>query len=244
MTIIVNMRRIFPPNFLTSARNNNGYLSPSEKLGKIILSFTHRIDENDIRKGDPENNEPDLMFKDNSGIEITFASNRQGNKKSSIAQLKSNYHISGVESEIIQSINDSVEEKAKKKSKGNYRNVNDISIMVITLEPYLFWYGYLHGINNPYVLQSRDEFFQSLYDSYIANSVFKNIYVLQLTEFKTYNLYNVNEFYKDTNDFIVEIGSDKIENLPYCELIDLEMTEDSILDGFPLITYKYNNEFK
>ena len=220
-------------------------VSPSESLGKAVLVVVTRINENDLRKGNPNQNEPDfILMNSNLGFEITFASNREDNSKSSILRLrKSGYNVRNGEIDLIKSISYSINEKAKKKNKGNYKNVDGVSVLIISLDPLLIWYGDLHNFNHPFTLVKRDEFFKSLYIDYIQNSIFKNIFILQLTEFQTYVLFNIKNINENFGECITEIGSTNLNKLPHCIITNKSRIDGSIINGDPLIIYKYRNFF-
>ncbi|MDO9546970.1 MAG: hypothetical protein Q7J07_09530 [Pelolinea sp.] len=176
MSVIVEIQRYFPPNFFDSANKKNGFVSRSEQLSKAVLCVTLGINGEEIRKGDPNNKEPDWVTRDNDGIEVTFASERE---PSSVLQAKTGvFNADDLEQEIIASISDSIKEKSDKKQKGNYLGISNVTVFIICLYPLLNWYGHLYGFNYPRYLGNRNKFFNSLYEKYIKSSEFKNIYIL------------------------------------------------------------------
>ena len=58
-----------------------------------------------------------------------------------------------------------------------------------------------------------------------------------MTEFRTYILYDLQKFNNSTADCIIELGSKKIKQLPYCDVI-----KNKIADGVG-ITYIIHNIF-
>jgi hypothetical protein len=253
MSVNVNIDRIFPPNFFISANDDNFQISSSEKLAKAILVVAKGINEDDIRKGDPQRHEPDLVIENNTGVEVTFASNRNGLYGSNILRLKKgNHKINELETDLIDSISDSINEKSGKKNNGNYNGVNNVSLLVINLDPLLLWYGDLHGINqkegndlfsvmyNNYIqktLSRRDDFFDSIYSNYIGNDIFENIFILQMTEFKTFIFFDIKNFSNNEDNCMVEIGSNSIYKFPHCIVTATNMTEDLEVG----ITYHIHN---
>lgn len=240
MYVKVELNRFFPPNFLNGSKKSS---SPSESLAKAALIVANEINENVIRRGDPNQNEPDFVIEENRGLEVTFACNKDDETGGSIVRLRKDYDIKSIEDDIIKSISDSIQEKARKKSKGNYQKVKKVSIIVLCVEPLLFWYGFLHGFNYPSTLKKRDAFFSEIFDNYIQNDIFENVYILQLTEFKTYLLFDLLAIENNSSTCITEIGSTKIEQLPYCEITNLTKTENSLIQDHLSVSYTYKNIF-
>lgn len=247
MIIEVEIERHFPPNFFVSANEHNDNTSVSEDLGKALLVVATGIDENNIVRGNPNNYEPDFVINDNAGFEITFASNRELKKeKGNIARLKKGkYKIQDMENDLIKSIEDSISEKATKKKAGNYQTIEKVSVLVISLEPLLYWYGYLHDFDHPKTLKRRDAFFSTLYDEYIASSILENIYIAQLTEFTTIIFFDLKAFHNNSDECLTEIGAEKenLYKLPRCFKIGEKIISDSISNDSPKIIYKFGDIF-
>jgi hypothetical protein len=234
MTIIVNIERYFPPDFFKGSDD----ISVSEKLGRAIIVSILDIDENSIKRGDPVNFEPDFITDTGSGFEITFASNRNADSGSSIARLKKgNYHYSHSEEDLIASISDSVQDKADKKNNGNYKNISSVSPIIISIDTNLFWYDQEFTEKWPHTLIKKDAFFSELYKKYIETGIFENIFILLLTAEQTYVLFDIDGYYKNTDNCSITIGLRSLENLPHSKVVGIT---DNKKSG-PLITYQYHD---
>lgn len=237
MTIIVEIERYIPPRFFVSANSENNEISRSEQLAKAVLRTIFGYREDQIQKGNPNNNKPDWIVGNFLGYEVTFASNRASN--SIYATKMGEFNIHDLEHEIFTQIDASIVEKSKKVQSGNYSGVKETILFVICMEPIILWYGYLYGFDYPSELRRRDAFFENIYNDYINSKVFTNVFLLQLTEFKTYVLYDLRNFIKKPKDCITEIGISRLNMLPHCKVLNVTDNGNSILQGYPLIEYRY-----
>ena len=240
MTIIVSIERRFPPEFLAGTNSKDKTTSSSEKLGKAALLLAFGYGEKNLIRGNPDNFEPDFFTADNYGFEITFADNREGNQNGSIARLKNGqFQIHDMETDIMYSINESLKDKKNKKQKGGYKKISNVSVFVISVEPLLYWYGDLKNFHYPHTQKNRNVFFQSLYQDYIESSIFDNIFIMQLTEYQSFVLFNVKGFAQNSSDCITELKSKNPNSLPNCIITKTEMIDD----GSSLVRYEYHDVF-
>lgn len=233
MGTTIYITRFLPESFKEGTDKLNKSISQSEALSRAVFAFIKKMDDDEIIRGDANKGEPDFIFRQRFGLEVRFANNQSDSSGGSIARIyKEQYAIIGIESDIINSITDAIEDKAKK----NYKGVDSISLFIVLIDPFFGWYK--QNLQSPKWTQSRDQFFEHLYKLYIESSKFQNIYILQLTEYKTYALFDILAFNNPPSVYLTVIGSDKITSLlPYCEITDFQPDDD----WGSLFTYKMTN---
>ena len=237
MGVIVEIERYFPPDFFASASAMNNQISRSEQLSKASLCVALDFTEDELRKGEPNKNEPDWIVGDSNGIEVTFASKRE---PSSVFEAKTGkFKVGDLEQEIIDKITTSVKEKFDKRQNGNYQGITNVTVFVICLDPLLNWYGYLYNFDHPELLRKRDSFFQTLYDNYIKDAGFENIYIFQLTEFMEYILYDIKSFITNPDVCITQLGIKNTDKLPHCKVVNQKKNDASTLNGDPYLSYQF-----
>jgi hypothetical protein len=235
MGVVIHLNRYIPQEFLEGTGKKDSNMSQNESFAKSVFSFVTGISEEIIVRGDANKGEPDFIFNENDGLEVTFSSNRDGPKNSSIGRLHTRYSIDSIQNDLIESITDSLKEKANKK----YRGVNSITPFIISLDPFFGWYDTNLQFSSLWE-SKRDDFFTDLNKDYIQNGIFKNIYILQITEKKTYALFDLRAFLTPDSDFLTIIGTNKIDQLPYCE----QSKSPEMKESSELVTFEITNIIK
>jgi len=243
MGITIKSTRYIPLEFLHKNKNRDDVLSPSEALAKAMISFVDiRINESQLLKGDAAKNEPDLVYLNPMGFEVTFADYKDKThpKGVLINRLihRENYHIASPEDEIMNSIVYSINEKFEKKKAGNYKKVPLVSVFVICLEPLFTW---TRPELSSWATKKRDPFFRKLIADFISDEGFENIFLLQVSDIGTFTLFDLCAFSDGTDSFSRELNFDKKRwLLPYCSS-ELIPNEKSMVYGEAPFQYSITN---
>lgn len=243
MGITIKSTRYIPLEFLHKNNNRDDVLSPSEALAKAMISRVDiHINESQLLKGDAANNEPDLVYLNPMGFEVTFADYKdKANPKGVLINRlihRENYHIDSPEDEIMKSIDYSINEKFEKKKSGNYKKVPLVSVFVICLEPLFTW---TRPELSSWATKDRDLFFRKLVADFISEDGFENIYLLQVSDIGTFTLFDLSAFTNGTNIFPQELNFNKKRwLLPYC-VSELVPNEKSMVYGEAPFQYSITN---
>ena len=214
-----------------SANHQNNYEALSEKLAKAFLIHLLHSSDEQIERGDPSKNEPDYIY-NGKGYEITFCMNPELILKMK-GQKPITHEIMNVEQEMIKYINAA----AKRKSAKHYSV--GTTLFLINLFPCLLW-----ELNFPVAKEitlenyydtvcssilndmpkTRNQFFKTLYNSYIGNNTFDDILIACLTNNKRYIIYSINDF-SNNMKFYTYFGIKDNPNIPYCVITNFEQSE-------------------
>ena len=143
------------------------------------------------------------------------------------------HEIMNVEQEMIKYINAA----AKRKSAKHYSV--GTTLFLINLFPCLLW-----ELNFPVAKEitlenyydtvcssilndmpkTRNQFFKTLYNSYIGNNTFDDILIACLTNNKRYIIYSINDF-SNNMKFYTYFGIKDNPNIPYCVITNFEQSE-------------------
>jgi hypothetical protein len=219
----IRYKRYYPKSFFYSTNDKQGVVSLSEQMSRAIIIHTLELDENTVVKGYPGKKQPDYIIDNKNGMEVTFAASA-----STIPQILTG-HFDGVdiENEIATSIVEACERKMEKVIEGNYANVESTGLFLIELEPIYPWYQEAFGGTAPELGENRDALFAKLYEYYIVNGVFSDIYLLIFTELENYVLFSIrafNERHADTGAWMKEIKLLNRHALPYYKATSLKPT--------------------
>ena len=72
--------------------------------------------------------------------------------------------------------------------------------------------------------KTRNQFFKTLYNSYIGTNTFDDILIACLTNNKRYIIYSINDF-SNNMKFYTYFGIKDNPNIPYCVITNFEQSE-------------------
>ena len=232
-----------PEQIFESSDRDNHFESLSERLAKILLVNMFCTTDNEIVRGNAERKEPDYIYA-NNGYEVTLSM-----KTEFIQQLKGikpfGDTVSYTENQLIEGIRCAVRRKAKK--------IYSVptTLIAISLYPNMIWemdipwqeptslndyIEALHSMMSNLLQQSRNQFFEELYDEYIATNKFQDIYIVILTQDKGYLLFRIKDF-ADGCRYSAKFGITNNPLLPYCIVTSVE--KGDILKTESLYNIKY-----
>ena len=219
----IRYKRYYPRGFFNSNNEKLGIVSISEQLSRAIITHTLQIPEEKIVAGNPLKKQPDYIIGRDSGLEVTFAASTQ-----TIEHILSGLvSVTDIEEEVITSILDACRRKRGKILEGNYASVKDTSLFMIELDPIWPWYQEYFGDARGSMATNRDMLLTKLYNDYIYNKVFADIYILILTEMENYILLDVRAFAEKYSEgqWISEIQIINKNVLPYYKATSLVPTD-------------------
>ncbi len=227
-----------PPHFFESAKEENHFESVSERIAKMFMKNILNL--TDILRGDPDLQEPDYIVGED-GYEVTFAINQ-----SSILQLRGIRELDGVptniENELIAAITEAVTNKAAKK----YSYIPNLIIITINTLP--TWYSDLFFKETDpmckmawkFAAAKRNKLFHELYQNYISNDKFKNIYIIQPTFNNTFAFYNIADFINNKETFLTHVQASNPKAFPTYKVIDAENLSDINSFKIKILNYVFD----
>ena len=219
--MVVDVELNIPPKFFESAKLDNKFESVSERIAKQFITSILKIPS--VKRGNAELKEPDYVS-EGLGFEVTFAVN-----EALIPQLKGVKPIDpsmwNMEEELIDSVLDAVERKAKK----TYSCPT--SLVVITLETLYIWYHTIYsGVSKDWFEQlawniytkKRNTLFNDIFKKYIQTKVFDNVYIIQPTHVKEFAFFDINGFVNKDEEFVTRVGVTNPELFPTYSIIQVQ----------------------
>lgn len=217
--MIIEMELNIPPKFFESAKEENDFESVSERIAKQFITSILNVPK--VQRGNAELREPDYISGKN-GYEITFAI-----KESHIPQLKGVKPVDSsswnIEQELIENITVAVKRKAVK----DYSCPT--SLVIISLENLYIWYHFVYNKETDWFGQlawrvynkKRNDFFNKLFENYIATATFDNIFLIQPTHNKEFVLFDIRKHAEGSEEFITRVGVSHPEFFPTYSVVNV-----------------------
>lgn len=139
----------------------------------------------------PSKREPDFIVNDTHGFEMTLASKREG-ATTFIQKFKTGHYASqNSERDLLAHLRASAARKAKKVRSGNYclEKINLVTLSPITV--FSWWGDYFGSEIDSTDKRRQSKLFFEFQQQYIATGTFENIYIILLTFFKSFAVFDV-----------------------------------------------------
>lgn len=203
--MIIHIEASVPPKYFKSSRKDNGFESVSERTAKVLMNDILGIPYERIKRGNEKLNEPDYVV-GGEGYEVTFAVD-----SSKIVQMTGvkplNSEASLIEAGLISDIVAAVERKSHKKYSCN------TSVIALLADMLIDWYSeyvydtdkWIERIVCEDKVKRRNELLDVIFDKYIGNGCFKNVYIVMPTHDQGILLIDIGRRRQNKDDWIQRI---------------------------------------